>query len=202
VKKGCIDFDFPEAEIVLYKDGSPKEIKARDRDAASLMIEDFMILANETVAKEFDSKEIPFMYRTHGAPDADRVMALNDYTQTIGINIRPKNVNISPKEIQDVLKRIKGRPEEKVINHMVLRAMQKAKYNTECEGHFGLASEHYCHFTSPIRRYPDLQIHRIIKEYLHGDLNKKRMKHYKQLLPERAERCSVLERRADEAERE
>ena len=200
--KGCIDFDFPEAEILLHRDGTPKEIKSRDRDIASLMIEDFMILANETVARCFDEKEIPFMYRTHGAPDADRVLALNDYTQTIGITIRPKGVHVSPKEIQEVLKKIKGRPEEEVINHMVLRAMQKAKYNTECEGHFGLASEYYCHFTSPIRRYPDLQIHRIIKDYLHGEMDKKRMKHYKKLLPERAERCSVLERRADEAERE
>lgn len=201
-KSGCIDFDFPEAEITLNPDGSTDKVEVRERDLASLIIEDFMILANETVAKAFSTKNIPFLYRTHGAPDMDRVMSLNDYTETIGIHIRPKGTEITPKEIQHVLEQVAGRDEESVVNHMVLRAMQKAKYDTDCIGHFGLAAEYYCHFTSPIRRYPDLQIHRIIKEYLHGDLDKKRMKHYTKILPDRAERTSLLERRADEAERE
>ena len=199
---GCIDFDFPEAEITLNPDGSTKEIKCRERDKASLMIEDFMILANETVARAFAEKELPFLYRVHGNPDMGRVTALNDYTETIGVTIRPKGTEVTPKEIQEVLKKIEGRPEEKIISHMVLRSMQKAKYDTDCDGHFGLAATYYSHFTSPIRRYPDLQIHRIIKEYLHDDLNKKRRKHYNKILPEVAERTSVLERRADEAERE
>jgi ribonuclease R len=199
---GCIDFDFPESEILLNEDGSPAEVRLRDRNRASLIIEDFMILANETVAETFFNKNVPFLYRVHGIPDDERIEALNEYTSPLGITVRLGKNEIRPRDIQRVVMKAKGMPEEEVINHLVLRSMQKAKYDEHCEGHFGLAAKYYCHFTSPIRRYPDLQIHRIIKEYLDkGKIKKKREKHYKAILPKVAERTSMLERRADEAER-
>lgn len=201
-KDGCIDFDFPESEILLNEDGSPAEVKLRDRDRASLIIEDFMILANETVAETFYKKKVPFLYRVHGVPDEERIEALNEFTAPLGIIVRHGKNEIRPRDIQKVIMKASGMPEEKVINHLVLRAMQKAKYDEHCDGHFGLAARYYCHFTSPIRRYPDLQIHRIIKEYLdNGKIKKKREKHYESILPKVAERTSMLERRADEAER-
>ena len=201
-KDGCIDFDFPESEILLNEDGSPAEVKLRDRDRASLIIEDFMILANETVAETFYKKKVPFLYRVHGVPDEERIEALNEFTSPLGIIVRHGKNEIRPRDIQKVIMKASGMPEEKVINHLVLRAMQKAKYDEHCDGHFGLAARYYCHFTSPIRRYPDLQIHRIIKEYLdNGKIKKKREKHYESILPKVAERTSMLERRADEAER-
>lgn len=201
-KHGCIDFDFPEAKILLDESGKTKKIVQRERDAASLMIEDFMITANVTVAKEYAKAEIPFLYRSHGEPDADRLDTLINFLAKIGVTYRPKKGETDPKDIQKMLGKVKGLPEEPVINQFVLRAMQQAKYTVECEGHFGLAEKYYCHFTSPIRRYPDLQIHRIIKENLRDQLNKKRKAHYSNLLPDIAKLTSQYERRADEAERE
>lgn len=201
-KHGCIDFDFPEAKILLDDAGKTREIVTRERDEASLIIEDFMITANITVAKEYAKAELPFLYRSHGNPDPDKLVNLSNFMSKTGVAYRYKKDENDPKDIQKMLKKIKGLPEEPVINQFVLRAMQQAKYTVDCEGHFGLAEKYYCHFTSPIRRYPDLQIHRIIKENLRGNLNKKRVSHYISLLPDIAKKTSMYERRADEAERE
>ncbi len=201
-RHGCIDFDFPEAKIILDEAGRTKDIVQRERDEASLIIEDFMITANVTVAKEYAEAELPFLYRSHGDPDPDKLVNLSTFMAKTGVTFRYKKGETDPKDIQKMLKKIHGLPEEPVINQFVLRAMQQAKYTVDCEGHFGLAEKHYCHFTSPIRRYPDLQIHRIIKENLRGQLNKKRVLHYKSILPEIANITSQYERRSDEAERE
>lgn len=201
-KDGCINFETKEAEITFNERGVPIDVKPRDRNEAALMIEDFMISANETVAKTFYDFNIPFLYRTHGKPDVEKIEALNDFFASVGMGIHIKTNDIKPKDIEDIMDKIKGKNEELIISNLILRAMQKAIYNTSCEGHFGLSSKYYCHFTSPIRRYPDLQIHRIIKEYLHGKLNDKRIRHYKSVMPRIAEITSITERRADDCERE
>lgn len=201
-KEGCIDFESKEAEIVFDETGFPIDVKQRERDEAALMIEDFMISANETVAKTFYDKHIPFLYRTHGNPDQDKIESLNEFFASISFGVHIKSADVKPKDIQEILNKAKGKSEEGIISNLILRSMQKAVYNVSCEGHFGLATKYYCHFTSPIRRYPDLQIHRIIKEYLHKKLNEKRINHYNSILNRVAEITSVTERRADDCERE
>lgn len=209
-ERGAIDFDFPECKIILDSQGNPIEIKPYDRNVATKMIEDFMLAANETVASHFYWQEIPFLYRVHGVPDGDRVQKLallinnfGYYMKTLGKNgSKVGNSEIHPKEIQKLLDKIAGTKEEAMISRMVLRSMQQAKYSMDCLGHFGLACKQYCHFTSPIRRYPDLQIHRIIKDQLNGRLSKDRIDHYREILPDVARQSSAMERRAEEAERE
>lgn len=201
-KKGSVDFDFPETQILLDEKGFPVEIRPYERQIANKIIEDFMLLANETVAETYFWQEIPFVYRTHEAPDPDRIRKLEVLISNFGYYLKANPENLHPKEFQKLLERISGSPEEAMISRLTLRSMKQAKYSTVCYGHFGLATQYYCHFTSPIRRYPDLQIHRIIKENLHGKLSEKRLGHYEKLLPEIAEACSKLERRADEVERE
>ena len=161
-----------------------------------------MLMANETVAQEYCTEEIPFVYRTHDNPDPEKVESLLTLLHNQGVKIQKAKEEITPKEIQQIIESIEGLPNEAMISRLVLRSMKQAKYTTECSGHFGLAAKYYCHFTSPIRRYPDLQIHRIIKEQLRGRLMEKRIDHYKEILPEVARQTSRLERRADEAERE
>ena len=200
-KRGAIDFDFPETKILLDESGKPIEIKPYDRNPATEIIEDFMLMANETVAEEFFWREIPFLYRTHESPDEDRIRQLSAFVNNFGYHIHVGN-EIRPKEIQKLLSKIEGTPEEDLISRLTLRSMKQARYTTENTGHFGLAAKYYTHFTSPIRRYPDLQIHRIIKENLHGALTDKRISHYEQILPEVTAEASRLERRADDAERE
>lgn len=203
-KRGSIDFDFPESKILLDKEGNPLEIKAYDRNVATKLIEDFMLLANETVAQHFYWLEVPFVYRTHEMPDGEKIEKLATFINNFGYHIKVKTGEneIHPKEIQKLLGKIEGSDEEALISRLTLRSMKQAKYTVECSGHFGLACDYYCHFTSPIRRYPDLQIHRIIKEQLRGRLSRSRMEHYDSILTEVASHSSKMERRADEAERE
>lgn len=202
MERGSIDFDFPEAKISLTEDGEPIEIGPYDRNPAHKIIEDFMLMANETIAEDYFWQDIPFEYRVHGAPDEEKIEKLQAVIKGFGYYFKSSNDTIHPKEFQKLLKKIEGSPEEGFISRMTLRAMQQARYSTECSGHFGLATKYYCHFTSPIRRYPDLQIHRIIKENLHGRMTEKRLSHYSGILPVVAESNSKNERRAQEAERE
>ena len=201
-KRGSIDFDFPESKIILDKEGHPVEIKPYERNVATKIIEDFMLIANETVAEDFFWQEIPFVYRSHENPDDEKLQRLRTFINNFGYHIRLGSEEIHPMEIQKLLDKIEGTPEEALISRLTLRSMKQAKYTTECTGHFGLATKYYCHFTSPIRRYPDLQIHRIIKETLRGRMDEKRRTHYAAILPEVAKKTSETERRAEEAERE
>lgn len=201
-QRGSVDFDLPEAKIVLDKQGKPLEIKPYEANAATKLIEDFMLAANETVAAHMFWQELPFLYRVHETPDADKIEGLAAMLQNFGYYLKGAKGEIHPKEIQKLLAGLEGRPEEDLITRLTLRSMKQAKYATECLGHFGLACKEYCHFTSPIRRYPDLQIHRILKDEIHGRLNGKKAAHYKAILDGVAQQCSKLERRADEAERE
>lgn len=201
-KRGSIDFDFPESKIVLDKQGHPIEIKPYERNVATKIIEDFMLIANETVAEHFHWMELPFLYRTHDNPDPEKISKLSTFIRNFGYSIKSKQEEIHPKELQKLLAKIEDTPEEALISRLTLRSMKQAKYTINCTGHFGLACPYYCHFTSPIRRYPDLQIHRIIKEQIRGRLNDKRIEHYNEILPEVAKHSSEMERRADEAERE
>ena len=209
-KRGSIDFDFPECKIYLDRDGHPLDIKPYERNVATDIIEDFMLAANETVAQHFYWMELPFVYRVHDVPDGERIQKLSAiinnfgyYMKSVGrTGAKVSSEEIHPKEIQKLLAKIAGTPEEAMISRLALRSMKQAKYSIECTGHFGLACPYYCHFTSPIRRYPDLQIHRIIKEQLRGRLNEERVAHYREILPEVAKHSSETERRADEAERE
>lgn len=201
-KRGSIDFDFAESKIILDEKGHPVEIKPSERNVATRMIEDFMLLANETVAQHFFWLELPFVYRTHEKPDPDKIRKLATFIRNFGYRIKLTGEEIHPKELQKLLDKIADTDEETLISRLTLRSMKQAKYTVECTGHFGLACQYYCHFTSPIRRYPDLQIHRIIKEQLRGKLSEERIRHYEEKLPEVAKHASKMERRAAEAERE
>ncbi len=200
--RGAIDFDFPESKIILDESGRPAEIKPYERNDATRMIEDFMLAANETVAEDFFWQEIPFVYRVHESPDEEKIKRLGILIQNFGYNLRGSKTAPHPKVLQALLEKSDGSPEEALIARLTLRSMKQAKYMVDCEGHFGLATKYYCHFTSPIRRYPDLQIHRIIKENLRGELDEKRRAHYSSILPEVAQHSSKTERTAEEAERE
>lgn len=212
--RGTIDFDFPEAQIVLDADGHPTDILRHERNEATMLIENFMLLANETVAKTCSEAGLPFVYRSHGTPGAEKIRELFEFVSGLA-GLPPAGSaerrqyaasrstgRVTPGEIQALLSRIQGTPQEATLNRMVLRSMQQAKYTTECEGHFGLSLQFYCHFTSPIRRYPDLQIHRIIKEFLHEELTPARIAHYRDILGSVAQHASETERRADDAERQ
>jgi len=201
-ERGAIDFDFPESKILLDAKGRPIEIKPYERNAATKLIEDFMLMANETVAEDYYWQEIPFLYRIHEKPDEEKMAKLGTFINNFGYTLRMPGGEIHPKELQKLLEKIEGTPEEALLSRLTLRSMKQAKYTTECTGHFGLAAKYYCHFTSPIRRYPDLQIHRIIKDVLRGRMNGTREEHYRSILPEVARQSSERERKADEAERE
>ena len=192
-KRGSIDFDFPETKIELDEKGKPINIKPYERNSATKIIEDFMLLANETVAEEYFWREVPFLYRTHEVPDEEKIKKLSTFINNFGYHIHVHD-EVKPKEIQKLLSQVEGTPEEALISRLTLRSMCQAKYTTENTGHFGLAAKYYTHFTSPIRRYPDLQIHRIIKENLRGRLNENRIEHYDKILPEVAKQCSDRER--------
>lgn len=201
-KRGSIDFDFPETKMVLDEQGKPIELKPYDRNVATKIIEDFMLLANETVAEHYFWQEIPFVYRTHEQPDEEKIQKLAIFINNFGHSMHIANNAVRPKEIQKLLVKVEGTNEEALISRLALRSMKQAKYTPENTGHFGLATTYYCHFTSPIRRYPDLQIHRIIKEDLRGRMNENRREHYEKILPEVTKQCSERERLAEEAERE
>lgn len=201
-KRGSIDFDLPETKVILDEKGRVADIRPYDRNAATSLIEEFMIAANETVAETFCAMELPFIYRSHEDPDPEKIGKLNSFINGFGYHLKLPKGDIRPKEIQKLLESIGDTPEQALIERLTLRSLKQASYTTKPLGHFGLASTYYCHFTSPIRRYPDLQIHRIIKEHLHGRLDASRLQHYKELLDGVASKSSTLERRAEEAERE
>lgn len=201
-KRGSIDFDFAESKIVLDESGRPLDIIPYERNVATRIIEGFMLVANETVAQHFFWMDVPFVYRTHGNPDPEKIRKLAAFVRNFGYHIKVTGEEIHPKELQKLLDKIEGMQEETLLSRLTLRSMKQAKYTVACTGHFGLACQYYCHFTSPIRRYPDLQIHRIIKEQLRGKLSEERIRHYEEILPEVAKRSSETERRAEEAERE
>ena len=201
-ERGAIDFDFPESKILLDAKGRPIEIKPYERNAATKLIEDFMLMANETVAEDYYWQEMPFLYRIHEKPDEEKMAKLGTFINNFGYTLRMPGGEVHPKELQKLLEKIEGTPEEALLSRLTLRSMKQAKYSTLNSGHFGLAAKYYTHFTSPIRRYPDLQIHRIIKECLHGNMDARKTAHFEKILPEVAVQTSALERRADEAERE
>lgn len=201
-KRGAINFDFPESKIIVDAKGKPLEIKPYERNKATKIIEEFMLIANETIAENFFWQEIPFVYRTHENPDEEKIRKLAIFINNFGYSIKIGQEDIHPKELQKLLIKIEDTPEEALISRITLRSMKQAKYTVDNIGHFGLSAKYYCHFTSPIRRYPDLQIHRIIKESLRGKLGEKRLQHYEQTLPEVANHSSKTERRAEEAERD
>ncbi len=200
--RGSIDFDVPESKIILDELGHPVEIKEYERNTATDIIEDFMLLANETVAKEFSDRNIPFVYRTHERPDSEKIEKALTMIRNQGVKVVKEREEITPLEIRQILESVKGEPCEPLISRLLLRSMQQARYTTGCSGHFGLAARHYCHFTSPIRRYPDLQIHRIIKDVLRGRMNEEKKLSYLHILEDVASQSSSLERRAEEVERE
>ncbi len=200
--RGSVDFDLPECKIKLDDQGRPIEIVPYDRNKATRIIEDFMLAANETVAECFYWLKIPFVYRNHEKPDEQRMDQLTQFIENFGYSIKKSDNLVHPKELQKLLKRIEGTPQEAMISRVTLRSMKRAEYTPQCIGHYGLAATYYCHFTSPIRRYPDLQIHRIIKTWLHNRMDDKQIRHYNSILPEVTKNCSAYERRADEAERD
>jgi len=200
-KRGCIDFDFPEARIILDEDGIPIDVVKEDRRIADKMIEEFMLVCNETIAEHFYWADIPFLYRIHEEPDMEKIEEFNKFIHNFGYSIKGIQ-DIHPKELQLLTKEVKGKKEETLINTLLLRSLKKAKYSSEKDIHFGLAAEYYCHFTAPIRRYPDLQIHRIIKNYINGKLSSNEQDRLHVLLPKVADHTSTTERTAEEAERE
>ena len=199
-ERGSIDFDLPESQLIIDEKGKVVDIKPHERNDATKIIEDFMLAANETIAEEFYWMELPFVYRTHEDPDIEKIESLREFVKSFGYNLHVGE-QIYGTDLQKLLKQTEGKEEEALIRKLTLRSMKQARYSSECLGHFGLAAKYYCHFTSPIRRYPDLQIHRIIKEYLHGTLQD-RIGHYEKILPEIAAGCSKTERRSVDAERE
>lgn len=201
-KRGAIDFDFPESKIELDENGKPVKIYPYEQNVATRIIEDFMLAANETVAQEYAQAGIPFVYRTHDTPDMEKMEPVLELVHRAGVKVKKSKEEIRPKEVQKILKELEGKESEDFFSRLILRSMKQARYTTECTGHFGLAARYYCHFTSPIRRYPDLQIHRIIKENLRGKMTEAKMSHYEEILDEVARQSSAMERRAEEAERE
>ena len=199
---GSLDFDLDEAYITLDEKGVPVSVNLCERRTANRMIEEFMLAANKTVAEQFFWLELPFVYRVHEKPDAEKMQEFRTFLMGLSIRLKGEGGNIHPKALNEVLEQVAGTGYENVVNTVMLRSMKKAFYSTECEGHFGLSMKYYCHFTSPIRRYPDLIIHRIIKEYLHGGIDDERIAVLSKKTQEAAETSSVTERAAIELERD
>lgn len=199
--RGAVNFDFPEPKIILDSEGKVLDIKPYERNSATNLIEEFMLVCNETIAEDYYWQGIPFVFRNHDQPDEEKIEGLKKLISAFGYRIKGKG-EVHPMEIQKLIEKVKDTPQEHIISRMVLRSMKQAKYQAENIGHFGLAAKFYCHFTSPIRRYPDLQIHRIIKEVIEGKLTENRIKHYDSMLSEVAYHCSTTERTSDDAERE
>ena len=200
--RGSLDFDLDETYIKLDEHGIPISVEPAERRCANKLIEEFMLLANETVAEHFYWMEAPFVYRIHEKPTAEKIEQLKIFLRSMGISLRGSSDSIHPKALSNVLAESAGKINEKIVNSVTLRSMQKAFYGTACEGHFGLALKYYCHFTSPIRRYPDLMIHRIIKSIIKDGVTQKGFKHFRKAAENAAEISSIAERKAVEAERE
>ncbi len=202
VARGAIDFDFAEPYIELDETGKPIRIANRERRIANRIIEEFMLAANETVAEHVFWLEQPFVYRIHEDPDAERIAEFNKFLHNLGYRLKGNQDELHPKEVQRLLAEVKGKKEEQIINKLMLRSLKQAKYSPICSGHFGLAAQYYSHFTSPIRRYPDLQIHRILKELLHGEITEQRAAQLKDIVEVASQQSSERERVAEQAERE
>ncbi len=199
---GAIDFDIPEPKVILDENDKVLEIKPYDITDANKLIEQFMVLANECVAKTFFEKQIPFMYRVHELPEKDKLERLKNLIKNLNYESKISEDEVKPFEIQKIIEESKGKQEEKVVSTIALRSMQLARYSEQNLGHFGLALKNYCHFTSPIRRYPDLFIHRVISKYLVGELNDKMLAKFKKQADKYAETSSEMERKSEEAERD
>jgi ribonuclease R len=201
-RRGSIDFDLKEPEIVLDDEGMVEEIIAAERNVAHRLIEEFMLVANETVAAHLDSHDVPTLYRVHEEPDPLKIDEFEEFISTLGYSLGKSSSEVSPRDFQKLVERMKGTPEEKPIAFLMLRTMQKARYDASNLGHFGLAADSYTHFTSPIRRYPDLVVHRTLRESRRGRMTEERRNDLIEDLPEIARHTSERERRADDAERE
>ncbi|WP_026478346.1 ribonuclease R [Alkaliphilus transvaalensis] len=202
-ERGAIDFDFPEAKVILDEDGKPVDIKRYERRIANRIIEEFMLVCNETVAESYYWLNVPFVYRVHEDPSVERIEEFNKFIHNFGYHLKGLNAGeVHPKVLQELLKKIEGKKEEALINTLMLRSLKKARYTSENLGHFGLAAEYYSHFTSPIRRYPDLAIHRIIKAFINEGPESKWLKKVDGLVGYIGEQSSIRERNAEEAERE
>ena len=203
MSRGAIDFDFKESKVLVQEDGWPIDIVLRERTVAERLIEEFMLVANETVAEHFHWMELPFIYRIHEDPKPEKLQRFFEFVTNFGLVIKGTGNSVHPKALQEILKSIEGLPEEPVISTMLLRSLQQAKYYPESIGHFGLSADYYTHFTSPIRRYPDLIVHRLIRTYLiNGDTSKETVVHWNSVMGEIAEHTSERERRAVDAERD
>lgn len=201
-KRGAIDFDFPEAKIILNNDGDVVDIVQYERRISNRIIEEFMLITNETVAEHFFWLNMPFVYRVHETPAHEKIETLNKFISTFGYVIKGDLESVHPKALQGIIEQIHGKTEEKAISTIMLRSLKQARYSPECVGHFGLAAQYYSHFTSPIRRYPDLQIHRIIKEFLNGEISQKRQDQLAQIVDYASTQSSEREREAELAERD
>lgn len=202
-RRGSVDFDFPEAKVIVDEKGRPVDIVKVERNIAHKIIEEFMLAANETVAEHMHWLNVPFVYRIHEHPDIEKLLAFNKFIHNLGYHIKGvEGGEIHPKALQDLIRQVRGKSEQKVVETLLLRSLKRARYSPEDIGHYALAAKYYTHFTSPIRRYPDLAIHRIIKEYINGKLTEKRQRHYNRILEDIAARASERERAAEAAERE
>ncbi|MDU1314834.1 MAG: ribonuclease R [Clostridium septicum] len=201
MKRGAIDFEFEESKIILNEQGKPIDIKPYDRAIANRIIEEFMLVCNETIAEHMFWTNTPFVYRIHEDPDEEKLEKFKEFVYNLGYVVR-WGQETHPRALQDLLEKVRGKKEETVVNTLLLRSLMKAKYSPECVGHFGLAAKYYCHFTSPIRRYPDLQIHRIIKEHINGKIDDKRSTRLTNIVEIASKQSSEMERLAQEAERE
>jgi ribonuclease R len=201
-RRGSIDFDLPEAEVILSEIGEIEAIVASERNIAHRLIEEFMLLANETVAAHLEGQAVPALHRVHEAPDAKKVEDFEAFITPLGYSLAARGRALTPKHFQKLIDRMRGTPEERPIAALMLRTMQKARYDAVSLGHFGLAVEHYTHFTSPIRRYPDLVVHRMLRASRQGPIGDARREELEEELPETARHASEMERRADDAERE
>ena len=204
MKRGAIDFDFQESKIIVDDDGKAVDIVKRERSVAEQIIEEFMLVANETVAEHFHWMKVPFLYRIHEDPDQEKLQTFMTFAANFGHVVKGKGNSVHPRALQTLLDKIQGTKEATVISTMMLRSMKQAKYDAESLGHFGLAAEYYSHFTSPIRRYPDLAIHRVIREVIEGggSLSSKRQETLAIRMPDIAQHSSQRERIAVEAERD
>lgn len=201
-RRGALDFDFPEAYIQLDETGNVKHIEPYERRIANRIIEEFMLVANETIAEHFYWLGLPFVYRIHETPSSTKMEALNKFVNQYNLFVKGDTEEVHPKALQSIIKAIQGKKEEKAISTIILRSLKQAKYSPDCTGHFGLAASYYCHFTSPIRRYPDLQIHRIIKEFINNEMTSKRQDKLKDIVLKASEQSSGMERKAEVAERD
>jgi ribonuclease R len=203
MKRGAIDFDFKESKVLVDEEGKPTDVVIRERSVAEKLIEEFMLAANETVAEHFHWMEVPFIYRIHEDPKEDKLRKFFEFITNFGYIVKGTANDVHPKALQEIIEEVQGKPEEMVVSKVMLRSMQQAKYDPESLGHFGLSTEFYTHFTSPIRRYPDTIVHRLIRTYLiEGKLDETTRNKWDARLPEIADHSSKMERRSVDAERE